>query len=68
MGRRTGASTRSIVETVVKIRHVEERGDIRQDEALYAASLRFLQTRSEATQTTSGRARLDAMIEGTLRP
>ena len=39
-----------IVETVEKIRRVEERGDIRQDEALYAASLRFLQTLSEATQ------------------
>ena len=39
-----------IVETVEKIRRVEERGDIRQDEALYAASLRFLQTLSETTQ------------------
>ena len=39
-----------IVETVEKIRRVEERGDIRKDEALYAASLRFLQTLSEATQ------------------
>ena len=39
-----------VVETVEKIRRVEERGDIREDETLYAASLRFLQTLSEATQ------------------
>jgi uncharacterized protein with HEPN domain len=39
-----------IVETVKEIRGVEERGDIRRDKILYAASLRFLQTLAEATQ------------------
>ena len=39
-----------IVETIKEIRRVEERGDIRRDKILYAASLRFLQTLSEATQ------------------
>lgn len=39
-----------ILDVIEKIRHVEARGDLTQDEILYAAALRHLQTLSEATQ------------------
>ena len=39
-----------ILDTIAKIRRIEARGDLRQDEVLYDATLRNLQTLSEATQ------------------
>lgn len=39
-----------ILDTIAKIRRIQARGDIRQDEVLYDATLRNLQTLSEATQ------------------
>jgi uncharacterized protein with HEPN domain len=39
-----------ILDTVEKIRRIQQRGDLTQDEVLYDASLRNLQTLSEATQ------------------
>ena len=39
-----------ILDTVEKIRRIQLRGDLTQDEVLYDASLRNLQTLSEATQ------------------
>ncbi len=41
---------RHILDAIEKIRYIEAQGDIVQDEILYAASLRHLQTLSEATQ------------------
>lgn len=41
---------RHILDAIEKIRHIEARGDLIQDEVLYAAALRHLQTLSEATQ------------------
>ncbi len=39
-----------ILEAIEKIRRIQSRGDLSQDEVLYAATLRHLQTLSEATQ------------------
>ena len=39
-----------ILDTIEKIRRIQQRGDVTQDEVLYDASLRNLQTLSEATQ------------------
>lgn len=39
-----------ILDAIEKIRHIEASGDLTQDEILYAAALRHLQTLSEATQ------------------
>jgi uncharacterized protein with HEPN domain len=39
-----------ILDTIAKIRRIEARGDLLQDEVLYDATLRNLQTLSEATQ------------------
>jgi uncharacterized protein with HEPN domain len=39
-----------ILDSIAKIRRIQERGDIRLDDILYDASLRNLQTLSEATQ------------------
>ena len=39
-----------ILDTIEKIRRIQQRGDLSQDEVLYDASLRNLQTLSEATQ------------------
>lgn len=39
-----------ILDVAAKIRRIQERGDLTQDEVLYDASLRNLQTLSEATQ------------------
>lgn len=39
-----------ILDTIAKIRRIESRGDLRQDEVLYDAILRNLHTLSEATQ------------------
>ena len=39
-----------ILDAIEKIRRIEARGDIAADEVLYAATLRHLQTLSEATQ------------------
>jgi len=39
-----------ILDTLEKIRRIQQRGDLTQDEVLYDASLRNLQTLSEATQ------------------
>ncbi len=41
---------RHILDTIAKIRRIEARGDLIQDEVLYDATLRNLQTLSEATQ------------------
>jgi len=41
---------RHITETIAKIRRIQARGEIAQDEVLYDAALRNLQTLSEATQ------------------
>jgi uncharacterized protein with HEPN domain len=39
-----------ILDTIAKIRRIEARGDLTQDEILYDAALRNLQTLSESTQ------------------
>ncbi|OZY84707.1 hypothetical protein CBP51_16175 [Cellvibrio mixtus] len=39
-----------ILDSIGKIRRIQKRGDIRQDDILYDAALRNLQTLSEATQ------------------
>jgi len=39
-----------IIDAIEKIRRIEARGDVGTDEVLYAATLRHLQTLSEATQ------------------
>lgn len=39
-----------IVDSIDKIRRIENRGDVRMDDILYDAALRNLQTLSEATQ------------------
>lgn len=39
-----------ILDAIEKISRINERGDLTQDEVLYAAALRHLQTLSEATQ------------------
>lgn len=49
-----------ILDTIAKIRRIQARRDIRQDEVLYDATLRNLQTLSEATQL------LPADKEGTI--
>ena len=41
---------RHILDSIAKIRRIEARGDLIQDEVLYDATLRNLQTLSEATQ------------------
>jgi uncharacterized protein with HEPN domain len=41
---------RHILDTVSRLRRIEARGDLMQDEVLYDAALRNLQTLSEATQ------------------
>jgi uncharacterized protein with HEPN domain len=41
---------RHVLDTVEKIRRIQQRGDLRRDEMLYDATLRNLQTLSEATQ------------------
>ncbi len=41
---------RHILDAIGKIRRIQERGDLTQDEVLYDAALRNLQTLSEATQ------------------
>ena len=41
---------RHILDAIARIRHVQARGDLRQDQVLYDAALRNLQTLSEATQ------------------
>lgn len=44
------AYAQHILDTIEKIRCIQQRGDLTQDEVLYDASLRNLQTLSEATQ------------------
>ena len=39
-----------ILDSITKIRRIQERGDIQQDDILYDAAVRNLQTLSEATQ------------------
>jgi len=39
-----------ILDCIEKIRRIEERGSVLEDEVLYAATLRHLQTLAEATQ------------------
>lgn len=39
-----------ILDAIDRIRHIESRGDLTQDQILYDAALRNLQTLSEATQ------------------
>jgi len=39
-----------ILDTIERIRHIQTRGDLAQDQVLYDAALRNLQTLSEATQ------------------
>jgi uncharacterized protein with HEPN domain len=41
---------RHILDAIAKIRRIEARGDLTQDDVLYDAALRNLQTLSEATQ------------------
>ena len=41
---------RHILDTIAKVRRIQGRGDIAQDEVLYDAALRNLQPLSEATQ------------------
>lgn len=42
---------RHIIDTIAKLRRIEARGSITEDEVLYDAALRNLQTLSEATQS-----------------
>lgn len=44
------AYARHILDAIGKIERIQQRGDLSADEVLYAASLRHLQTLSEATQ------------------
>ena len=44
------AYTAHVLDAIEKIRRIQQRGDITQDEVLYDATLRNLQTLSEATQ------------------
>jgi len=44
------AYARHVLDTIEKIRRIQQRGDLTQDEMLYDATLRNLQTLSEATQ------------------
>ncbi len=46
---------RHILEAIAKIRRIQARGNLRDDEILYDAALRNLQTLSEATQRLSSR-------------
>ena len=39
-----------ILDAIERIRHIQARGDLTQDQVLYSAALRNLQTSSEATQ------------------
>ena len=41
---------RHILDAIERIKRIQQRGDLTQDEMLYDASLRNLQTLSEATQ------------------
>ena len=41
---------RHVLDAIAKIRRIQARGDLIQDEVLYDAALRNLQTLSEATQ------------------
>jgi len=41
---------RHILDTISKIQHIQKRGDLTKDEVFYDATLRNLQTLSEATQ------------------
>jgi uncharacterized protein with HEPN domain len=41
---------RHIVDAIARIRRIQARGDVRNDEVLYDAALRNLQTLAEATQ------------------
>lgn len=50
MSQRWKAYAHHILDTIEKIRHIQNRGDLTQDEVLYDATLRNLQTLSEATQ------------------
>lgn len=50
MSRTWRVYARHILDAVEKIRRIQQRGDLTQDEVLYDASLRNLQTLSEATQ------------------
>ena len=43
------AYARHVLDAIEKIRRIQQRGDITQDEVLYDATLRNLQTLSEAT-------------------
>lgn len=42
-----------ILDAISRIRHIQARGDLTQDQVLYDAALRNLQTLSEATQQLS---------------
>ena len=44
------ACAEHVLDTIEKIQRIEQRGEITQDEVLYDATLRKLQTLSEATQ------------------
>lgn len=44
------AYAQHILDTIEKIRRIQQRGDLTQDEVLYDATLRNLQTLPEATQ------------------
>lgn len=44
------AYAQHILDTIEKIRRIQQRGDLTRDEVLYDATLRNLQTLSEATQ------------------
>jgi len=48
--KRWQAYAEHIVDTIARVRRIESRGDLSQDEVLYDAALRNLQTLSEATQ------------------
>lgn len=48
-----------ILDAIAKIRRIEARGDITKDEVLYDATLRNLQTLSEATQLLPAEKKAD---------
>lgn len=50
MSKRWQAYALHILDAIEKLRRIQQRGDLTNDEVLYAAALRNLQTLSEATQ------------------
>lgn len=57
------AYARHILDTIEKIRRIQQRGDLTRDDILYDATLRNMQTLSEATQRLPGDQRGKKLIQ-----